>query len=516
MATGVLYADRLWERTMQSEAETPLLGQSLRDVVHKTYTRTRPTELLSRVFSRSKTSTSNQAPSPAKTSRTASFDGLRGLACLIVFNFHFLYPYTQTTIHGYGVELEHGASRYLHQLPILCLIIRGRAMVTLFFAISGYVLSYGFLAATRTHRPDSGVARLGSLALRRWMRLYLPASISMLMVMFAAYFRAFEKGRKLNNTRYMKGVWEQHPPIFKTFGAQVWNFGKLWWAWQTPFKTMIYYNPYDPHTWTIPVEFRSSMVLFMMLLASTGLRQRWRLGLMIFVTLYMFAARRWDIATFTGGALVAYLHLCHTTKNAALEEKKPLLPTEDPPALIPEPPSRLRQYAMVAWRYFPLLAAVYVLSFPDEQGKKTPGFIILHNSIKWLYNDTFKFWHSVAAIVVLWCVPRLSPIKAFLSSSIPQYLGKISYGLYLVHGPLLHSIGFALQPKIWKWTGFESKTGFCGGIFLGWIFMLTVSLGGAHLFWKYIDMPLVRFAKYVEEMASTASTPQQGRRTTVE
>ncbi|EME79314.1 uncharacterized protein MYCFIDRAFT_204777 [Pseudocercospora fijiensis CIRAD86] len=472
--------------------------------------------LVRALFSTSQPTTSNQAASPTKTSRTASFDGLRGLACLIVFNFHFLYPYTQTTIHGYAVELEHGASRYLHQLPILCLIVRGRAMVTLFFAISGYVLSHGFLAATRTDRLDHGVARLASLALRRWMRLYLPASISMLMVMCAAYFGAFEKGRKLNNTKLMKGVWEQHPPIFKTFGAQVWNFGKMWWGWQTPFKTTIFYNPYDPHTWTIPVEFRSSMVLFMLLLASMRLRQRWRLGFITFVTLYMFAARRWDVATFTGGALVADLHLCHTIKNTTLlEEKESLLPTEDHPASIPEPPPKARRYALMAWRYFPLVVAFYVLSFPDEQGKKTPGFIFLHNLIKLLYNDTFKFWHSAAAIVVLWCVPRLSPIKAFLGSSIPQYLGKISYGLYLVHGPLLHSIGFALQPKIWELTGFGSKSGYCGGLMLGWICMLTISIGGGHLFWKYIDMPLVRFAKYVEQTAS-ASTPQQRRRTILE
>lgn len=54
------------------------------NAANKTYSRAR-----SCIVGRPKGAT---APAP-NTSRTASYDGLRGIACLIVFNFHFLYPY---------------------------------------------------------------------------------------------------------------------------------------------------------------------------------------------------------------------------------------------------------------------------------------------------------------------------------------------------------------------------------------------------------------------------------------
>lgn len=156
-------------------------------------------------------------------------------------------------------------------------------MVTLFFAISGYVLSYGFLSSVT---KEAHFSRLSSLSLRRWMRLYLPATISMLLVMFAAFFGAFEKGREFqDSSRWLTGLWEQHPPRFENFGKQIKDFVHMWWDWQTPFQWRLFYSEYDPHTWTIPVEFKGSMVLFVLLLASAGLKQRWRAGL-LFLSLH--------------------------------------------------------------------------------------------------------------------------------------------------------------------------------------------------------------------------------------
>lgn len=435
------------------------------------------------------------SPAPsATTSRTASYDGLRGLACLIVFNFHFLYPYTRTITHGFGGSYDGVANGYPHQLPVLCLLVRGRAMVTLFFAISGFVLSYGFLGSIRSGQMTNALSRLASLTLRRWLRLFAPASISMLMVCFGSFLGAFDPGREFQDGEWLTGSWEQHPPRFQNFGRQLKDFCKMWWTWTSPFRWGFYFSEYDPHTWTIPVEFRSSIVLFVVLLASAGLKLRWSFGLVCLVTVYSLSRERWEVATFTGGAIVA--HLQHAA--SARRERIQLLPTQKPLRPIS---TRVSKWALIALNVVGFVLSLFVLSFPDDQAGRTPGFRFLNRITLLTYHTAREFWHPLAAIYILWSVERLSLLRKFLSSAIPQYLGKISYGLYLVHGPLLHSAGFAMQPKIWEAIGSGTRVKWCGGLFVGWMTMLTLSIVAGHIFWLLVDEPLVRATRWLERQA---------------
>ncbi|USW51878.1 Putative acyltransferase 3 domain-containing protein [Septoria linicola] len=522
--------------TETSQSARPLLRERLRNAARTTYTRVRPLQLFKRLCSASTTPPIG-TNAPRSASRTASYDGLRGIACLIVFNFHFLYPYTKTITHGFGVNLQDVNWRHPHQLPILCLLVRGRAMVTLFFAISGYVLSHGFLSVRSvTHTSDvqqvsQAFSRLSSLALRRWMRLYLPATFSMLLVMFGAFFGAFDAGRDFqDHSPWLTGWWEQHPPRFSSsFAKQLRDFAKMWWEWSTPFQWRLFYSEYDPHTWTIPVEFRGSMVLFVLLLASAGLKRNWRVGLFILVTVYCFASKRWDVAAFTGGALVAEIHIWQAATSAPVadttlledEEKSVALPTvaQTNPLSTTSTRSALRakpwRYLLTTLQSLLFILALYILSFPDDAAEHTPGFRFLNNTLTpqmyKLGNNSnphaYTFWHAFSAIFIIYSIRQLRLVNKLLCMSVPQYLGKISYALYLVHGPLLHSAGFPLQVKIFE--GLDVKEGevgkWVGGLMIGWLTMLSLSIVVAHFFWKVVDVPLVRFAKGLERVASRSA-----------
>ncbi|KAI5361117.1 Putative acyltransferase 3 domain-containing protein [Septoria linicola] len=494
---GAELGDTEWRACATTDAEKHELHQAtftnlwyrIRVIISNAYQRTVGSSNIYRALPTP--GSTNPAPATRAVSRTASYDGLRGLACLVVFNFHFLYPYSNTMKHGYGMNSK---NMYLHQLPILSLLVRGRAMVVLFFAISGYVLSYGFLASMRSGQSDKALSRLASLTIRRWMRLFLPATASMLLACLASYLGAFDSGRKLEKTPWITGMWEQHPPRYSTLYAQIHDFTKMWWAWQSPFVWRLYYSLYDPHTWTIPVEFKCSMVLFVLLVGSAGLKQRWKFGLVLLVTWCSLLYKRWDVATFTAGALVADLH----QRAAHRKEQTCVLPLDDQQQL--EPPRRGSHLkTILKWLLF--LTSLYVLSFPDNFPKKTPGY----KTLRWLtpsaYKDAHYFWHSVAASFIIWSVEELPPIRNFLSTSVPQYLGRTSFAFYLVHGPILHSAGFALQPAIWAATGHETTTQWCFGLLIGWVIMLPLSLGAAHVFYKLVDAPLVRVTRWLEQCA---------------
>ena len=371
-------------------------------------------------------------------------------------------------------------------------------MVTLFFAISGYVLSYNFLSLCRKNEWPKAFSRLASLTLRRWMRLFMPASVSMLLVCLAVQLGAFESGRELRKHPMQIGKWEEHPPRFSSWKAQIQDFGGMCWHWSNPFRWDLNYSPYDPHTWTIPVELRCSMVLFVFLLASAGLKQRWRYGLTLLVAVYCLLQRRWDVATFVEGALVADLH------QAAHEPEAGLLPINTHIA------SRRTALTITTLKWLLLTIALHILSFPDNLPEATFGFSFLHSVTPPAYIESFHFWHAVASSLILWCVQSIPSIRVFLSSGIPQYFGKTSYALYLVHGPLLHSVGFNLQPKIWEITGSEGLVQWSAGLFVGWVIMLSLSIMVAHLFWKMIDMPFVKFTRWLEEVARDECAFQGG------
>ncbi|KAI9148708.1 Flavin-dependent halogenase malA [Paramyrothecium foliicola] len=233
-------------------------------------------------------------------------NGLRGIACIIVFNFHFLYAHTTTIFNGYNPTTEH---RWLHQLPLLSLPTRGRAMVMVFFVCSGYVLSHRYLQLLRSGNLEAAQRSLSSLAVRRYIRLYAPPAVSMLMVALAAYIGIYDKSRAFNDGDTHRGYWEQHPPRLPSFMAQMNDYIGMLRDWGNPWSfTPYYYSLYDPHTWTIPLELRGSFALFITLVLRTRLRMPWGIILVAIITYSAHLYGRWELVSFLGGALVAEVH----------------------------------------------------------------------------------------------------------------------------------------------------------------------------------------------------------------
>ena len=145
------------------------------------------------------TSNNNAAANIAEKQATHSkdkitcLDGLRGIACLLVFNYHFLWPWTAHIMLGHGAFPPRAPEPYTGwaTLPIICLLHRGRPMVAIFFAISGYVLCRHVLKAIKERRVDVAYQKLASAVFRRAFRLYIPPMVTMLIVAILAQLGAF-------------------------------------------------------------------------------------------------------------------------------------------------------------------------------------------------------------------------------------------------------------------------------------------------------------------------------------
>lgn len=575
---------------------------------------------------------SKATPPPNSRDKIRCLDGLRGIACLLVFNYHFLWPWTPSIMLGWGAAPPGAPEPYwgLHQLPIVCLLTRGRPMVAIFFAISGYVLCRHILRAIHERRLEAAYRSLGSSAFRRVFRLYIPPTISMFMVAVLAQMGAFREeddifkgpdsayingtvttvslgsgcingtsvggaegvaqylnlqspdylsnvtgwenslslcvnatsagfgpaltynlldtaehefhnlngtssdpgaaavevymqhygdeywppyqgpvplhtgngknvthrdgSKSWNSTDFllvqMGGSWEEHPIIHDNATYALQNFTRVYAEWANPFNFGHYHPRYDPHTFTIPMELRGSMFIYIFLLATAALKAKYRLGFAGLLMAYSLHMSRWDMATFLGGTTLSELDI-------RSEEDGTGLPAAGAP--------RGRQHVIrrqgprsAAQRYLGLFVALFLLSYPDAAAEYTPGFRLLS---KWVprYYIPLSGWmvyQSLGALILVPCCMRTPMIVNILESRVAQYLGRISFSFYLVHGPILHCLGFWIMPRLFDHFGKGM------GLMIGWPCLLSLTLYLSNLWYKKVDLWSVTVGKRVEKMVT--------------
>jgi hypothetical protein len=169
-------------------------------------------------------------------------DALRGYAALIVVNYHLW---------------QHKEHTWLVQLPIFRVLIGGRGMVDVFFIISGYVLSYRLLMLTR-NQDRRLLDAVASATFRRYLRLFGSTGAATFIAMIVVWLGWIEvtDGMEVTGRK-------------ETFFAQVWDWWRDLAKLSNPFSHVegFWYlgdlnSRYLNQLWTIPVEFRGSMVVF--------------------------------------------------------------------------------------------------------------------------------------------------------------------------------------------------------------------------------------------------------------
>jgi peptidoglycan/LPS O-acetylase OafA/YrhL len=93
---------------------------------------------------------------------------------------------------------------------------------------------------------------------------------------------------------------------------------------------------------------------------------------------------------------------------------------------------------------------------------------------------------------------RTHALRAIFDNAYSRYLGKISYALYLVHGPIVHMLGFWLVPFFWKYTGRDTMFGKELGWAMAFCVLTPLIVYTADVFWRQIDVRCVALAKWLE------------------
>jgi peptidoglycan/LPS O-acetylase OafA/YrhL len=437
---------------------------------------------------------------------TSWLDGLRGVASLIVFFSHFTERNVPWFTHTYGIRDEDDpiASSPL-QLPFVRNIYSGRPMVPIFFVVSGYVLSYKALKLLRSRDYDKLHRNLASSVFRRAFRLFLPTTASTFLVMW--FIWAGWMGQPLPT------LWEQ---LGDWLGA-VWTILTVSWGWDE-----FHVVPYDVHLWTIPIEMSHSLLLFITLTGLSRLKTHLRLLAVLGIMIFCLKSGHWAPFVFLGGMAIAEIGMIQEARRemarVAAEERQRAY-TDEGMEILKSSAEALAEFdesgmqvsaASILFQVFlaaNLLFAMFVAGWPNNDGAQTPGIAaLMANTMEPFHSQDSPLgmarpWFSIGAIQTVLALQQIRPLRNLFVTSFAQYLGNISYALYLCHGPLLSVLGPRVMPLVWGVVGGHAGAGVLGRLFVWFVGILALGtplIWVSDVFWRSVDVGSVKAAKWLE------------------
>ncbi|KAK6354365.1 hypothetical protein TWF730_008773 [Orbilia blumenaviensis] len=431
-----------------------------------------------------------------KPGSTEWLDGLRGIAAFFVFVYHHVVAYTGQE-HDYAWDPQ----RHPHwvHLPILRLFYSGTPMVKIFFVISGFALTYKPVKLMR--RPGSQgklIKTLASSVFRRYQRLFLPCAAVFLMIHCWRIWGAFDwfEAKYLENAKILPGDIEKYPlkspdGFLGQMGimlAEFWLF-----AIGNPILDQEYDFDTDKHMWTIPTEYIQSMALFLLVAMVAHLRRGFRVYFVL-PACYLFWTyyQEYDHSLFIFGFFCAEVH--------AAMEVSALLPSSSHDGA----GKKERSFKILKTIFFSFVSFVglWLLSFPTRDGDNTWGYITLCKIMNPNgYYTKRVAYHSLGASILVWSLLYLPRLQRYLTLPLFQYLGRISFSLYLIHGAVIRTLGHRLVLEAWSHyepDAYGSRMFIVVIAFLFAVFPVVMWL--SDIFWRSVEAPCASFVRWSEQI----------------
>ena len=317
---------------------------------------------------------------------------------------------------------------------------------------------------------------LASSLFRRWIRLHVPLIVTTLIYVLWVRLLGIHAVPEPQSSLYAELLrWYTE---IKNFTFIFRSGGEPWFS-------------YNFHAWSIPIEFRGSVLVFTALLAFSRAGRRARMaGWVLLIYYFLYVVDGWYCALFLAGVLLCDLDL-HGPKDVN-----------------------------VYYWHMALFVSIYLGGVPSQSSsldvlRASPGW---GTAAVWFkpravfdYKWFYLFW---AATLLVACLHYIRWLQRFFETRANQYLGRVSFALYLVHGPVLWTLG----ERVYAAVGFRrmAHATHCPGWIDLWplrkigplglesaflvpqILLLPVTLWTAEVVTRLVDEPSVKFASWLE------------------
>lgn len=380
--------------------------------------------------------------------RFMELEGLRGMAAIIVVVFHALllfYPGMMYGISSYG-------STYTPNMPLekfwygnpLGGLLSGTFAVSIFFVLSGFVLTVGFF---QKKNPEI----IKRLAAKRYIRLMLPALVS-IMFAYALMKLGLSIGQgqtsAITHSVWLQGLWTMPPHFLEAITQGLYGM------------FMQVGASYNPVLWTISYELIGSFVVFAGALLFAQSKYRWIIyGVMLF-----WLWNTW-LFGFALGMLMADMYVSRRNVLAAI--RQPLL-----------------------WPL--LILGIFLGGYPPNE---TTGTLYAPLGISQLsMTQNQSFYTALGATLVVLCVILLPRLAGFFAHKRISILGRYTYSLYLVHMPLLLTVCTGIFVALHAHMGLHRAS------VISIVLYLVVVGIATYVFERFIDAPSTKLSGVVADI----------------
>jgi len=259
----------------------------------------------------------------------------------------------------------------------------------------------------------------------------------------------------------------------------------------------------DAHVWTIAVEFKSSFTLFVLAVGTSMFTSRWRLLVNGAVLLYC-GLQGYRTAQFVAGMILAELDIIRkqSERLATRRQRDPLLGEKSSPS---NSARRYQQFdwAAAAWGIC-FVVGLYLLSIPFLEPVTISPYVFLARLLPAYVASKNKLIRFIGAVMTTWSCVNSRAVAQIFNSRVAQYLGRISFALYLTHGLMIRSLGYVLIWNLRTWCNayVREETSLGQFVFIwlgGYVVLLPSCLWVADIFWRTVDVPSVKLARWLEQ-----------------
>lgn len=377
-------------------------------------------------------------------------------------------------------------------------MVSGHTQVSIFFVLSGFVLSWGPLASIRSGQDTKLAQSLSSATFRRWIRLYFPCFAVSLWECLEIQFGLREMPGKMDPRNIFARLydWLQDCEHFSNpFLINRDQYNAL--------------HGYDWTMWTIPYEFSGSLLVFMTLLGVCRIRNFGKRSLvMLAIVVWALCRAEWYFLLFSTGVLLAN----YVKQRGGFQKLS----------------ETTSMRATVIWSIL-LVFSMYLggLPEPHDGGYTRPGYewTVAVTPYRWSrIEGGGRLWWCIAGMLFVTSSCHLSGVRRMFNTSFVRYLGRVSYMLYLTHRIVLNLFG---TPYIRTVMGIFGRSIFIDGIvpeeastldgpFTLLLYVLIMgalipsALIVAHWAEVLIDGPSTRFARQVDDWFTKDSVRTPG------
>lgn len=385
-------------------------------------------------------------------SKIKYLEGLRGLAALVVVNEHLMRHLFPLSVSEFFVRDPSVSWLAVATYPPFNLLHKGNWAVTVFFVLSGLVLSHYFFSNQHSNARQT-LAR----AAVRYVRLAIPVFASFVLVWGLYNLKLtwlVEQIRVSDNMQYnpfnpvMGFVEMLRISLFDTF----------------IFETV----RYNPVYWTMQVEFLGSMGVFAAHLLFLSFRNE----------KYAFHLR---LLIYAGVALLINAHVPPYYLAFLLG------------VLLSDLQNNVRASELLGkhsktWKLPMFLAGVMLCAYSI---RGMDGSIYSVFAVGGVYDTANVYkWNALGAAFLILSISYIDTIKRALSTNAMQILGDISFPLYLTHYAVIASVTAWLYLNL-NIVNYHLKQGVIISI------SLTVMFVVAYVFNILVNKPTVRLTKKI-------------------